>query len=326
MKQKNRLIALILIISFVLCGCSNKELLLSHKRTSYDVNSVTSFITNNNTFKSVNMSNDICVIPENTVAMPEDMFLRSHGVLLVDIDTNEMILSKNIYEKMYPASLTKMATALVCLKYGNLDDMITVSYAASHINEPGAKLCFLQEGDVIDFRTLLTAFVIYSGNDAGVALAEHISGTEAAFAELMNKELKKIGAVNTHFVNSHGLPDDNHYTSVYDMYLVLNELMKYEEFCKIAALDSITATFKDASGKDVTKIYENTNQYLMGFKKLPKGISILASKTGTTLAAGSCLCLTVQKKKKHRYIAVVMKAPDSNILYNEMNIILEHTK
>lgn len=326
MKKMIKLWSLLLILIVCASGCSDESLLLQYTVNNTGTDSISSFVASDKTYRCEYRYKDVCIIPEKAVSVPSDMSFRSEGVLLVNKTNNEMILSKNIYERLYPASLTKLATALVCLKYGNMDDIVTVSYNAAHITEPGAKLCFLQEGDRINFKTLLTSFIVYSGNDAGIALAEHISGTEAAFVELMNSELKKLGAVDTHFVNSHGLPDDNHYTTVYDMYIIMNELLNYDVFNEIAAIDSYIAEFTDSTGKEVKKLYENTNQYLIGLRKIPKGINITASKTGTTFAAGSCLIQSVTNKKEQTYIAVIMKAPDSNVLYNEMSTLLEKAK
>lgn len=324
------ILCLFLSVSLISACSTSDDNLLSFTDNKSGMSEITSILTAGNSYRAELPGENTCIIPvKNETQMskfPKDFRLNSNGALLVDIDKNEVILSKNIYERLYPASLTKLATALVCLKYGNLEDDVTVSYKASHLNEPGAKLCYLQEGDIVNFKVLLTSFIVYSGNDAGVALAEHISGSEQAFVELMNKELFSIGASDTHFVNSHGLPDDNHYTTVYDMYLLMNELLKYDVFTEIASIASYNAEFIDVNGKKVTKVYENTNRYMLGEKELPNKIEILASKTGTTFAAGSCLTLAVKGKNGHKYIAVLMKAGSSDILYDEMSTILKKTK
>ena len=121
-------------------------------------------------------------------------------------------------------------TALVVLKKGELTDSVTVSYNASHIPVAGAKVCGFEEGDVITMDALLHCLLIYSGNDAGIAIAEHMSGSEENFVRIMNSEAKRIGASHTNFVNSHGLHDDNHYTTAYDMYLIFNELIHMIHF------------------------------------------------------------------------------------------------
>lgn len=108
----------------------------------------------------------------------------------------------------------------------------------------GAKLCGFAEGDKITLKKLLYSFLICSGNDAGIAIAEHISGSVEKFAELMNKEAKSLGCSGSNFVNPHGLHDDNHYTTPYDLYLVFHELLNYDVFMDIINQSSYKAEFK----------------------------------------------------------------------------------
>lgn len=320
------LVSLITIGMSVLTGCGGEEAMFPFSTANSSITDLTSVIKADTAYSVDPLSDSVCVIPEDAVGTNKNSKFTAGGILSVDIDDNNIIYADGIYDKLYPASLTKLATALVCLKHGNLNDDVTISYKASHITEQGAKLCFLQEGDVINFEVLLTSFLVYSGNDAGVALAEHISGSEEAFVELMNKELSAIGAVDTHYVNPHGLPDDDHYTTVYDIYLMLNALSKYDKFLEITSKPSYTAKFKDASGKEVTKVYESTDKYLTGDVKLPNGVKILAGKTGTTYAAGSCLAVLSEGADAHRYISIVMKASSPDTLYYQMTKLLKKEK
>ncbi len=322
----------LLIFNFVLlciitfAGCSDGENLFSYSNNNAKITDITSVTGTSYLYEAPPYYSNVCVIPKEAVGVDKKDVFSAKGLLLVDVDDNSMIYADGIYDKLYPASLTKMATALVCLKYGNMKDDVKVSYNASHISELHAKTCYLQEGDVINFETLLTSFLVYSGNDAGIALAEHISGTEKEFMKLVNNELARIGAVDTHFVNSHGLHDDNHYTTVYDIYLILNELSKYDKFLEMASKDTYIADFKDADGNSIRKVYDSTIQYLTGAQKLPKGFKVLAGKTGTTTDAGNCLALLVSGKDGHRYIAVVMKAYSYGSLYSQINELLKLIK
>ena len=314
----------VMITTMLISGCGNNKEYYEFSSDNSSVADVASVVSGSNLYKSAQFCKEICVIPKSEVGQNlSDNFIAG-GILNVDTTDNKVLCSKNIYDKMYPASLTKLGTALMCLKYGDMADDVVVSKTAANLNVPGAKLCFLQEGDVVNFEVLLTSFLVYSGNDAGVALAEHISGSEAEFCKKMNEELKMLGAVNTNFINCHGLPDEKHYTSVYDIYLMLNELSKYDKFTEITSLDSYTARFKDKTGRDVTKVYESTDKYLTGEKTLPKGVKILAGKTGTTNDAGYCLAVLSEKKKtSHKYISVVMKAYSSDSLYAQMTELLK---
>lgn len=311
---------------FMTAGCAKNENPFPYYADDSKISDITSVTGTSYLYKASPYFKNVCVIPKDAVGVDKKDVFSAKGLLLVDIDDNKMIYSDGIYDRLYPASLTKLATALVCFKYGKMEDDVTVSYNASHISEPQAKTCFLQEGDVINFETLLTSFLVYSGNDAGIALAEHISGTEKEFMKLVNDELAKLGAVDTHFTNSHGLHDENHYTTAYDIYLILNELAKNDKFLEIASKDTYIANFKDAQGNNVRKVYDSTNQYLTGAYKLPKGFKVLAGKTGTTTAAGNCLALLAGKKNGHRYIAIVMKAYSYGSLYSQINELLKLTK
>jgi D-alanyl-D-alanine carboxypeptidase len=203
-----------------------------------------------------------------------------------------------------------------------LEDVVTVSYNASHITEYGAKLCGFAEGDQIVLRDLLSSFLVYSGNDAGVAIAEHIAGDVKSFAKLMNKEMKKLGAVQSHFVNPHGLHDKNHYTTAYDLYLVFHALAKNQTFLDIVGQSSYTAHFQSADGTDKTLYFTSTDRYLTGRASAPEGITVLGGKTGTTYDAGSCLILYSQAENDTHYISVVLKADGAESLYVQMNHLL----
>ena len=171
------------------------------------------------------LSKDVCVIPKKSQsAKNSDSVMTAGASLIVNDTTDEMLFSRNIYKKMYPASITKIVTALVTLKHANLDDMVTVSHNAANITEYGATLCGFKEGDRIKLKRLLYSLLIHSGNDAGIAIAEHVAGSEEAFADMMNQEMKDLGASGSHFTNAHGLHDEKHYTTAYDMYLVFREL------------------------------------------------------------------------------------------------------
>jgi len=225
-------------------------------------------------------------------------------------------------DKIYPASTTKLLTALVALKYCNLSETVTFSYNASHIGVYGAVLCGFDEGDTVMLSDLLAALLIYSGNDAGIAIAEHVSGSVEAFSELMNEEARKLGAVDTHFVNPHGLHNSEHYTTAYDIYLILNELIHYNTFLSIISMPSCTVNYIDAQGNAKSKTFDSTNLFFGGGFEVPKGIEIIGGKTGTTNAAGCCLTLYFKGKGGTPYIAEVFHAPTYEVLYTKMTELM----
>jgi D-alanyl-D-alanine carboxypeptidase (penicillin-binding protein 5/6) len=251
-----------------------------------------------------------------------DTQLISEASLLVNVSNREILYANNAYEKLFPASLTKLMTALIVLQRAELTDYVTISKEASHIMEPGAKLCGFEEGDVISMEALLNCLLIYSGNDAGVAIAQHLGGSLEGFARLMNNEAKKIGAVHSNFVNPHGLHDENHYTTAYDLYLIFNELIKYDMFCSVIDTASYTASYKDREGNEKQKIFQTTNRYLTGKADTGNDITVIGGKTGTTSKAGNCLILYCKDKNDKEYISLILKASGGDQLYFQMSHLL----
>jgi len=269
------------------------------------------------------LSSDLCVVPLSK-KNDKNETLTAESSLIFDVTDQSILYEDNVYERLYPASITKLMTAYVTLKYANLDDIVTVSYNASHITESGAKLCGFEEGDQVKLRNLLCALLVYSGNDAGVAIAEHISGSVDEFADLMNKEANELGATGSHFVNPHGLHDDNHYTTTYDIYLIFNELIKNEDFVEMIHSKEVLVPYKDVKGNDFSYTFSSTNQFLLGESDSPEDVTVIGGKTGTTSKAGACLSLYSQGENGHNYISIVFKADDKTSLYRQMTQLLNY--
>ncbi len=270
------------------------------------------------------ISEDLCVVPID-YSSSKNSSITAASSLIFDITDHEILYADNVYEKLYPASVTKILTALIVLEQcENLSETVTISYNAANITEPGAKKCGFKEGDQIILRDLLYSFLVYSGNDAGIALAEYVSGSEDSFAELMNQKAADLGALDSHFVNSHGLHSDDHYTTVYDMYLIFNECIKHEIFVDMINTTRYVAIYKDAAGEEQQRVFENTNRYLLGTEKAPEGVKVIGGKTGTTLMAGSCLVLYSIDTENHEYISIVFKAATSDALFQQMTTLLSY--
>lgn len=267
-------------------------------------------------------ASDLTVITDEYNHMT-DYAINSTSALIVNSSKNEVIFSNNIYEKMYPASITKILTALVVLQNADLSDTVTVSYNASHITESGATLMGLKEGDQVKLETLLEALLICSGNDAGIAIAEHVGGSEEGFAKMMNETAISLGAVHSNFINAHGLHDDNHYTTAYDLYLIFEELLEYDKFLSIINKMKVTATYLDASNRRIEKEFDTTNRYLKGTEATPEGITVIGGKTGTTSKAGNCLILYSKDENDNSYISVILQAGSGNSLFAQMTRLLE---
>lgn len=256
-----------------------------------------------------------------------DEELDAKASLLVNVSDQLVLYADHVYDRRYPASLTKLMTALIVLRYAELTDTVTISYNASHISDPAAKVCGFKEGDRITLEALLHSLLIYSGNDAGIAIAEHVSSSEEKFIEIMNEEAKLIGAVHTSYVNPHGLHDEKHYTTAYDIYLIFNELLQYDSFRSIISMNTYTAQYMDQDGNPIEKTFKNTNPFLAQEEENSlEGLTILGGKTGNTYKAGNCLALLCQDDNRKEYIAVILKSSNQKRLYQQMSHLLSYIK
>lgn len=236
-------------------------------------------------------------------AETEDLAPNAKSAIMIEASTGEILFQKNKDEKLAPASMTKMMSMLLIMEEiekGNLkwDEEVTASERASSM---GGSQIFLKAGEKMTVTDLLKGVAIASGNDAVVALAERISGSEEAFVKRMNARGKDLGLKNTNFVNATGLTADNHYSSAYDMSLIAKELVKHEKILEF------TSTYEDYLRKDTKSPFwlVNTNR-LVRFKEGVDGL-----KTGFTDEAGYCLTATM-KKDGMRLITVVMKEENTN--------------
>lgn len=241
---------------------------------------------------------------------------------MFDVTHQNTIYAKNIHERMYPASLTKVTTALVALKNSSLDTVLTAS-ANCYISEAGAQTIGISEGDQMTLEQALNLLLIYSANDVAVMIAENIGGTVENFVDMMNKEAVSCGASMTHYMNPHGLSADNHYTTPYDMYLIMNEAVQFDAFKKIINTNEYETVYYDIAGNEKEIKCENTNLYITGEKQAPAGITVIGGKTGTTNAAGHCLVVISNDDNSNTYISVVMKSDRRDSMYSYMNSLLD---
>ncbi|MBQ2274209.1 MAG: D-alanyl-D-alanine carboxypeptidase [Clostridia bacterium] len=243
------------------------------------------------------------------------------GVLLASLDTGDVLFSRNTDKKMYPASLTKIMTALLVIeKSADLNtEIITVSEnAVKSILGTGASSGGLKEGEQITALQAVYYLMLPSANDCAVAVAEHFGGDVSGFVNIMNARAEELGMKNTHFANPHGLHDDEHYTTVQDMYLLTKHALSKEVFKEAVSQKryQMPATNKSPAKTLVTTIYmqdlySGAPQSL--YYRYAKGV-----KTGFTDAAGRCLISTATKNG-HSYICVIMNCPQETNTrnYNE---------
>ena len=240
----------------------------------------------------------------------------ANSALMYNISDNKLLYSKNVNDILYPASTTKVLTAYCTLKHGNLSDRITVSDNCVHL-ERGASICGFREGDRPTLEDALYGLMTCSGNDAAIAIAEHISGSVEKFAELMNKEAAALGATNTHFTNPHGLHEDEHYTTPYDLYLIFKATIEDSRFREILTHSSYTAEVPGANGETRKLTWSSTNRYLTNSSFKPRTVDILGTKTGYTNEAGACLVTLGLDHYGKEYITVIMKTTDPGTVFLE---------
>ncbi|MCD8338129.1 MAG: serine hydrolase [Lachnospiraceae bacterium] len=327
-KKKNRRLALVLaILLFVTAGMGFLVYYLVFRSHDYTLSysyEITDTVFGVGTIlddpdAEDGFASDLCVATGDVNRSA--LSLDSYSAALFDINGQEVLYAKDIFTERSPASITKLMTALVTLKYGNLDDQVTVTSTILNIEE-GSSVCDLKVGDVLSLKQMLYGMMIASGNDAAMMIAEHVAGSVDAFVELMNEEAEAIGATNTHFTNPHGLTDSEHYTSVYDIYLIFNAAMQYDTFLDIINRDNYYAEYTDADGNAVAVTWDSTNQYFTGSATAPDGVIIYGGKTGTTNDAGYCLSLMAKDLYGNPYIAVILHADSKDSLYSEMNSML----
>ena len=252
----------------------------------------------------------------------KDPMVSAGAVLIYDITNKEAVYSNNAFKKMYPASVTKLTTLLVALKYANLNDEVTVTEEMISNLEYGSSLCGLRAGDTMSMNDLLYGLMLPSGNDAACAIACHMAGSEAGFVDMMNEEVLKLGAVGTHYINPHGLHNENHYTTAYDIYLVFNELLNYDKFLDIIGVQEYTSLYHDINGSAVQNTWNRGIWYFNNLAAAPEGISVLGGKTGTTPEAKYCLSLLSSDNMGNKYVSIVLQAGSRNLLYENMTNLL----
>ena len=313
-KKINCIVTILLTASFILTGCSSEvkqQYSLVSRAQQYD------FIKED---KSELMASDLCPYVENSSGADDNKSVYAAGAF--NDTTGETKYSQNLLEKIYPASTTKILTALVAIQNGNLNQLCTVE--ASDLDLPaGSSVAHLKEGDRLSLEDLLKGMLLESGNDAAKAVARSVAGSEDKFADMMNQTAKAIGASHSHFVNPDGLPDDNHYTCAYDMYVIFHNALKEKTFRNIIQAKKLDATVTDKEGNSSVVTYKSTNLYFTGHIKAPDGIKVLGGKTGTTNAAGYCLVLLSKSRKTNQeIITVVFKADTRYNLYLMTNKLL----
>ena len=305
-------------------GCSDKESVSYQNPYDLYESSISYGVANSKSkANSSFFSKELCVAEDYNFGI-EDVHSGVAGAAAsFNLNTNTVTYAQNIYDKMYPASTTKIMTCYHALKYGDLDEYVTVS--ANAADQPSdASVCHLKTGDVLTLRDLLYGLMLASGNDAAVAIAEHISGDVETFVELMNQEALAMGASCTHYENPHGMPGTEHYTSAYDLYLIFANAIQNETFLEIINTKMYTAKIAEQDGDVREREWDNSNRYINGRVDVPDGITVIGGKTGTTREAGYCLVQLSYNSLSEPIISVVLKSDGPSNLYLLTGEILTH--
>ena len=244
------------------------------------------------------------------------------AALLMDLSTGKILYEKNINEKMYPASLTKVLTAIVILENCDLNELATVSYEAVMTLSSGYVTANLQLGEQLTVEQLLYVLMVGSSNDAAIVLAEHLSGSVEEFSKLMNEKAKEIGCSNSNFVNPNGVHNENHYSTAYDLALLGKYAMQNEMFRKLVSTTSYQLPATEKYEK-TDRIFRTTNNLLLinnnnradnYYYKYATGI-----KTGFTTPAGNCL-ISSSNKNGFELLCVVLKGGQNQRFLNTISL------
>lgn len=224
--------------------------------------------------------------------------------ILLDQSTGDVLYEKNAHNKQQIASITKIMTAIIAIELGQMNEEAKTSRRA--IYTEGSSI-YLEQGEKMTIEDLLYGLMLRSGNDAAVAISEHIGGSVEGFVHLMNEKAKWLGMTNTQFANPHGLTDEDHYSTAYDMAILMQYAMDNEEFRKISGTTSYQA-------ENRTYYWQNKNKFLTKYYEYSTG-----GKTGFTKKSGRTL-ITTAKKDDVELIAVTLNAPDD---WNDHTVLYE---
>lgn len=254
--------------------------------------------------------------------------IQGEAAILIDELTGQVLFEKNPDKKMYPASTTKILTAIIILENHDITEEVTIDKDSPHTD---GKRIYLVKDEKLTVEQLLYALMVESANDAALALARYHAGSVEAFCEIMNAKAKSLGAVNSNFVNPNGLHDPEHYSTARDLALIGQYAFKNDTFKTLVKTGSYT--IPPTEKQDIRNYIRSTNRFLgakgpfnINYKgqKIPAKYEIVDGiKTGWTGSAGFCLVST-GKIDAQRYIGVVLKAPNEDSLYIDSRTLLDY--
>ena len=249
----------------------------------------------------------------------EALEIEARAAILVDVNSGEVLFEQSADAKQYPASLTKLMTALIVAEHCDFQELVEAKASAfSDLIAAGSSVG-IKEGEIMSVENLLYCMLVSSGNDAANVLAEHVAGTLPQFYEMMNRKADELGCVGTHFANAHGLHNENHYTTARDLYLITRSFVENEALMKIANTVSYVVPATNMTPNQ--RILNSTNYLISGTSTIKyiytpaRGI-----KTGTTTPAGYCLISSAEKNGMY-LISVVLGAGKDEISGDIMSFV-----
>lgn len=248
---------------------------------------------------------------ENWPAGPD---IGAQSAILLEANTGVVLYAKNINEKLYPASTTKLMTCLIAAENCQLDEMVTFSHEAVFSLEPGSSNIGIDEGQSMPIEECLYGILVASANEVANAVAEHIAGSQDAFAEMMNQKAAELGCKNTHFVNAHGLYDENHYVSAYDLAIIAKAFFQNELLAKIG--NTASHHFLPTNTQPDDFIWRNKHQLITG--DIPYE-GIRGGKTGYTDEARQTL-VTCAEQNGMKLICVILKEESPEQFYDTVKL------
>lgn len=312
------LILLITMTLFVSIVC----IVNNHAKAAYPDIKSASYDIDHLIYQSDNLNfaeNDTIVYRDDSTQA--DRFPDCYYALFVDDTDHTVLAAKNAHQRMYPASMTKMMTAIVvadAIESGQitLQDMVTITQNYDLTAEDVAP-SQLHRGYSISVKDMLYGLMLESNNYYALYLAEYVGGDVTTFVSMMNQKAQDIGATNTHFMNPHGLDDPNHYSTAYDMYLIVKEVHNHQVLRDIDGFDTYTYTFYDTNGAAIDTESTATNLFVTGEVSLPATFQIESWKTGTTDGAGNCLAMYLTRNGK-TYVVVASSGKSKLDLYDSI--------
>lgn len=246
----------------------------------------------------------LIIVGLHNLSFADEITINSKAGILVEVSTGRILFEKNSTEQMYPASTTKIMTAILVIENCELSDSVTVTESALNNIPSGYVTCDLQAGETFSVQDLLYTLMVPSANDAAYVLAEHVAGSVDAFSDMMNSKARELGCTGTHFVNPNGIHDSRHYSTAYDLYLIASYAMKNETFRELVSTTECSLPATDIYPSS-DRVFSTTNELLNSNNTNYYYKNAIGIKTGYTSQAGNCL-VSEASRDGLEFISVVL--------------------